>query len=53
MLPDVGNERARISCGGSYKNGSELLDTDFSQCITVTDPTSSSLCQAAMVISSY
>ena len=50
MLPDIGNQRARINCGGSYASGPELMDTDFSQCITVTDSTTSSLCQVAMVI---
>lgn len=53
MLPDVGNQRARINCGGSYASGPELMDTDFSQCITVTDSITSSLCQVAMVISSF
>ena len=49
MLSDLMDQKAWRVCGGSYTNGSQLLDTDFSQCTTVTDQITSSLCHAAMV----
>ena len=36
-------------CGGSFTNGAQLEDTDYSQCVTDTDNLTRSLCLAVMV----
>ena len=48
-LPGVKDQKARRICGGTYKNGAQLLDIDLSQCSTIVSGATYSLCFAAMV----
>lgn len=43
------NQEAWAVCGGSYISGAQLLDVDYSQCVTVADDLTHGLCHAAMV----
>ena len=42
-------QQASRHCDGSYSDGGDLQNTDFSQCVTVTDDLTNSLCSAALV----
>lgn len=48
-IPGVRNQKAIRVCGGSYKNGAQLQESDLSQCTTVVSGAALGLCFAAMV----
>ena len=45
----LNDQEALRVCGGTYTTGAQLLDTDFSQCVTATNDVTSGLCHATMV----
>ena len=45
----LSNQIGQAICGGTYVTGAQLLNIDFSQCSTVTNVISSTLCHAALV----
>lgn len=45
----LNGQETRIICSGSYRRGVQSLQTDLSQCVTVTNEVTNALCQAAMV----
>ena len=51
-LPDASRQNGVRKCGGSFRNGAQLLDTDFSQCATSVNETSRTLCWAITVCKS-
>ena len=49
MIPQVKGQVGQQFCSGSYKNGAHLSNVDFSQCTSVINATTQSLCDAIKV----
>ena len=45
----IDSQKATRHCSGSYRNGADLQDTDYSECVTITDNITNSLCHSLEV----